>query len=475
MPHQYVLHFAQAHTDFRLSELESLAKLEGISLCVLKDSHSPDSPFLVIELESNEQAKKLIQRGILIKNICELWAAADNYNELFGQVSAQPGRLAQYKTCSFKFNVSAFGKSLTETEKIEKINQFSFTGFEGPIDLKAPEEEFMLHEDYEETDTPSPPKRCPRRIYFGRLIGRSQRHQLIKKYTLKQRKYVGNTSMDAELSLIMANQALARPGTLIYDPFVGTGSLLMTCAEFGSFTVGSDIDGRQIRGTSGFRKGVNGIKASIEQYELGHRVLDGLVFDICRHPWRAVGSRTADSGWFDAIVTDPPYGVRAGAKRLGRKDGLVPENSFRIINGVENYKRGNYYPPTVPYEMEDVIVDLLEFAAIHLTVGGRLVYWVPTVTEEYQLEDIPTHPAFELVANSEQQFGSWSRRLVTMKKIRPWTHKDKLEHQDRVSAPDRRGRHGTITVSKSPAHRNFRERYFEGFIPRQSAGAGDAQ
>ena len=61
--------------------------------------------------------------------------------------------------------------------------------------------------------------------------------------------------MDAELSLVMANQALAKPGALIYDPFVGTGSLMITCAEFGAFTVGSDIDGRQIRGTAGFRKG----------------------------------------------------------------------------------------------------------------------------------------------------------------------------------------------------------------------------
>lgn len=38
-------------------------------------------------------------------------------------------------------------------------------------------------------------------------------------FDLKKRAYIGNTSMDAEVSLLMANQALAAPGKLIYDPF----------------------------------------------------------------------------------------------------------------------------------------------------------------------------------------------------------------------------------------------------------------
>lgn len=50
--------------------------------------------------------------------------------------------------------------------------------------------------------------------------------------------------MEAELSLIMANQAKAKPGALIYDPFVGTGSMLYTSAFFGAYVIGSDIDGR---------------------------------------------------------------------------------------------------------------------------------------------------------------------------------------------------------------------------------------
>ena len=37
-------------------------------------------------------------------------------------------------------------------------------------------------------------------------------------------------------------------GKIVYDPFAGTGSLLYTCAHWGSYVMGSDIDGRQMRG-----------------------------------------------------------------------------------------------------------------------------------------------------------------------------------------------------------------------------------
>ncbi|KAJ1912945.1 hypothetical protein IWQ60_009426, partial [Tieghemiomyces parasiticus] len=263
----------------------------------------------------------------------------------------------------------------------------------------------------------------PDTIYFGRLIARGNR-EVVQTYNLKKRAYLGTTSMDAELSLVMANQALARPGALVYDPFVGTGSFLLTCAHFGAFTMGSDIDGRQIRGSR--KPNTSGIRTNVTQYNLGHRVLDTVVFDLCRNPWREadVPRPAPASGrggpWFDAIVTDPPYGVRAGAKRLGRKTGLVPEHSFKVVEGTMNHLRHDYYPPTVPYEMSEVLTDLLEFAARHLVVGGRLVYWLPTIVDEYTPNEVPTHPCLQLMANSEQPFGSWSRRLITMEKTRDW-------------------------------------------------------
>lgn len=209
------------------------------------------------------------------------------------QVVANKSKWADYQYKSFKFNVSAFEWTLTAKEQLDIINSFSYLGFEGDIDLKNPQVKFGVLEDYEHgafsTHDGTPPPR--QYIYMGRLVASGSR-DLVQKYNLKKRHYLGTTSMDAELSLVMANQALASSGKLVYDPFVGTGSFLFTCAHFGSFTMGSDIDGRQIRGKSKDR----GVKSNIEQYNLQGRVLDSLVFDVTKNPWRC-------DDWLDAIVT----------------------------------------------------------------------------------------------------------------------------------------------------------------------------
>ncbi len=70
--------------------------------------------------------------------------------------------------------------------------------------MKNPDHEFHLLEDY--GDNPHTVPQDPLRVFFGRLIAHGQRH-LIKHYAVKDRLFIGNTSMDAQLSLIMTNQA----------------------------------------------------------------------------------------------------------------------------------------------------------------------------------------------------------------------------------------------------------------------------
>ena len=65
---------------------------------------------------------------------------------------------------------------------------------------------------------------------------------MIQKLSLKTRKFIGNTSMDPQLSLIMANQAQIKDGDIVLDPFVGSGSLLVAASQFGGYIIGTDID-----------------------------------------------------------------------------------------------------------------------------------------------------------------------------------------------------------------------------------------
>ncbi|RUS18282.1 hypothetical protein BC937DRAFT_88959 [Endogone sp. FLAS-F59071] len=461
----YLIQFAQFHEEFRLPELESLATIENVQLKYNSTNYSRDSPFLQVDIASDEEAAKLVKRAILIKFVYELWGTGVTYEELRESVKQHPERWPEYNTKSFKFTVSAFGSTCTAEHQLKVIESFSWLGFDGDIVLRNPEVEFVVVEDFGSKTPGGKPRPEPERLYMGKLVGwvAQGSRDLVNKYNLKKRKYLGNTSMDAELSLIMANQALATPGKLIYDPFVGTGSFLFTCAHFGAYTMGSDIDGRQIRG-----KGQSNVKSNVEQYGLSGRVLDTLVFDVCHNPWRK-------GTWFDAIVT-APYGVRAGAKKLGRKHTSKKLLEMRIYEGEPMHLRSDYYPPTKPYEMSEVLVDLLEFAARHLSVGGRLVYWLPTITDEYSNSDIPQHPSMRLVSNSEQNFGGWSRRLITMEKTRAW---DPAEHATIEVAPRKEEDSVAMKVErdlrareerreevredkKQLGHYAFREKYFSG-------------
>ncbi|KAI8847417.1 S-adenosyl-L-methionine-dependent methyltransferase [Chytridium lagenaria] len=397
----FVVQFAQVHLDFRLPELDALAKLEGIEMRHDPSTLSTHSPFFLIKLRSSNDAVKLITRAILVKEIVELWTLAPDFPSLLQSVKDLPSEIKDpYRTVSFKFLVGAFGSTLSVPDQVHRIEQFAFLDFKGDIDLKTPDVTFRYYEDYGDYTSQglAAPKEGPECCYFGILRATGNR-SIVSKFDLKKRNYLGTTSMNAELSLIMANQGLAKEGSFVLDPFVGTGSLLVSAAHFGAFVMGSDIDGRQIRG-----KGDGNITSNMEQYQLQKKSLGYIVTDLAHNPWRKVPM-------WDAIICDPPYGVRAGARKIGINEKFPPKTSLHHADGTPKL------PQTVPYELHDIILDLVAFSAASLVPGGRLVYWLPTIPDEYDPADIPSHPRLRVVANSEQCFGKWARRLVTMEKV----------------------------------------------------------
>ena len=74
MPSRYLLHFAQAHNEFRLPELQSIAELYGIaySFPPREEDRDPTRPFMVIDVEEEEHVRILARRCILIKYVLEI-------------------------------------------------------------------------------------------------------------------------------------------------------------------------------------------------------------------------------------------------------------------------------------------------------------------------------------------------------------------------------------------------------------------
>ena len=271
-------------------------------------------------------------------------------------------------------------------------------GFDGPIRMQNAEQTFTIFEEYEYT-VPD-----PKRTYFGRYLGGSSRHAIID-YSLKTRDYINTTSMDSELALLTANLTLAAPNKIFYDPFVGTGSFPIACSHYGAMTIGSDIDGRMIRGKNG-----KDIKTNFRQYELFDRYLDGFISDLTHSPLRR-------GRWLDGIVGDPPYGVREGLKVLGTKNGSgkeavfvneealhLYEPAFDIIFMTDIGRQDKYIPPKKPYSFEAMLEDLLDFAALMLVDDGRLSFWMPTANDEDVVLDIPAHQSLDLVSVCVQTF-----------------------------------------------------------------------
>ncbi|XP_021899993.1 tRNA (guanine(10)-N2)-methyltransferase homolog [Carica papaya] len=249
-----------------------------------------------------------------------------------------------------------------------------------------------------------------RRIFFGREVGGADR-KLIPTYQLKSRTYLGPTAMDAEIAFLMANQAHAAPGKLVYDPFVGTGSILVSAAHFGAMTMGADIDIRVVRDGRGPNCNV---WSNFKQYGLPMPI--GLLrADNNLPPWRP-GLKEV----FDAIICDPPYGVRAGGRKSGGRKLLKGVVDPYIV---PDDKRTDHIPSTAPYSLVECVHDLLDLAAKMLVKGGRLVFFYPVLREDdFPENHFPEHPCFQLVASSEQILSSrYSRVLLTMIKIGPYT------------------------------------------------------
>ncbi|KAK3114788.1 hypothetical protein LTR53_006522 [Teratosphaeriaceae sp. CCFEE 6253] len=458
----YLVRFLQIHETFRQPETQALADLAGIP--IEWPFYSDDSPFAVLRFpdcsDPDTAAKALISRSILSTGIYELWGQGRDYAALHEDIRARTETSwPRFSHQTFRFKIDSFHGSHTLDEHRDIIETFKYMAFTGLIQMKNPVNKFDVFEDYE-LDAP-----VPRRLFFGRQVAESDRRAM-NKYDLKKRSYIATTSMDAELSLVTANIAQAAPGTLFYDPFMGTGSFPVSCAHFGATVFGSDLDGRSIRGKNG-----RSVKGNFEQYTTLSHYLGGFVADLTNSPLREKRN-------LNGIVCDPPYGVREGLKVLGSTRVALQEVVY-LESGLPAHLQPNYVPPKKSYSFFRMLDDVLDFAAERLVDAGRLCMWMPVAgavegeeaTSQSDLAaqaayDIPRHPALELVNVCTQDFNKWSRQLLTYRR-RPDSACDPGEllvyRAARLALVA-----GSGLSSKATADdlNDFRKKYFQGFKER---------
>ena len=255
----YLCYFLHRHLDFRREELQALADMAGCGGEIKwREPHGgvDHSPFWKVYIPTEALAVEICRRSILTRALIEVWGEGDSQEELNAAVKAFPdARKDPYiaENTTFKVCVEDFGKTEHGTEKnpwshvVARIDALkAVLEFKGRARMKGAEHIFWSVESARPNALKGVPSDIPPRMYFGRVVASGDRSPL-SKYELRKRRYLGPTSMDVEMGLIMCNMIQARPGGVVWDPFCGTGSLLINAAHFGAFTMGSDIDIRVIK------------------------------------------------------------------------------------------------------------------------------------------------------------------------------------------------------------------------------------
>ncbi|CDS41596.1 tRNA guanosine 2' O methyltransferase TRM11 [Echinococcus multilocularis] len=446
----YLLAFA-AHefVNFRELEVRSLLTISGMSQeCIPEDTNWSD-PYVKIKLPNDEIAAKFIERSMLVKFIYSVWATAPTFDELLLKVPEIPLPLINsylYGEQSYKVVVSSVNKRIPLEDRLPYIKRLidAHVGSSAPVSLNNPDHQLHIIFEFTKAKTHQNDQLLLR-VYYGREVGESSRRRIRNEFHLSKRTYLGNTTMDVCLAGIIANACLCSPGDIVWDPFLGTGGMVLAASVWGAYGAGNDIDYALVHGIGASPKAGQGkrnadecLRANYRQYNLLSRYLDVLVADASSLG-RLLRCSPTVSGLFDAIVTDPPYGVRERTCRVASEaierepsmqtttyiDEITGEKQFAMVPDKDGLVPVPHDLPHFPhkenYPLQEIFGDLLELASLLLKPRGRLVFWVPLSKSKYNGPHcLPTHPRFELISVCEQALNrGTSRFLLVMEKLMP--------------------------------------------------------
>eukprot|EP00466_Bigelowiella_natans_P017876 jgi/Bigna1/74668/fgenesh1_pg.30_\ len=446
----------------RSCEFKSVAHASGIepSDVCFEEVVGCDGLLQYVDGINKDDLIKVADRCILVHGAHEIWAEGRSHEEAARQLEVPaasrvlPWRAHPVLLGKRKANISAVLDHYTDA-----VDMLGPVKFRNPALNIAVIEFWRNHDDHDNITL--------EKAFFGevlvsedirdqqlrgdavRLGGKGKR---LEAFSLRKRHYCGFTAMDPELSFLMCNLAGVLPGSRVLDPFCGSCSILLAAAHLGAkTTVGVDVDAKVLTGQRSSRhvkdRAANK-KAGLQADEDDDNIVTGQNNRISkrRHRDRAnesshstapltiaqnfvaadldppslVPGNSFDQSLpafqqkYDAIVTDPPYGIMEisfqnsgeGARDLLPTGGLFDHAPFLRV---------------------------IDLAGSSLVDGGRVTFFWPvkemdlSPTSEYD-DDCPIRhyeqvlkSAGLVVINTAKQIMSskWSRWLVTLEKTGP--------------------------------------------------------
>ena len=191
--------------------------------------------FTIIDLPDEDSARALCSRSVLIKAIYELWGIGSSLEEAVEATKRayDSGRNIDMSLFgeenSWCINVQLLYKKVPSEEKEKHRVQFKFLDFRGPVQLGEPDVNVTVILDYFQdyssrensnhtVESKISSHSAP--AYCGRVLARGGMREELRKYDLKKRLYLGPTTLDHSLALLMANLRGVKSGHLCLDPLL---------------------------------------------------------------------------------------------------------------------------------------------------------------------------------------------------------------------------------------------------------------
>lgn len=388
---RYLFHVPLQNDTFRVSELLATARYLNVDLKFenedLKIGVSTNSPFFACILPNDEDAIRIARRSIAVQSVSQLLADGATFDLFHSNCSAVSADDYDLNNGSFAVKVETCCQKISNENRLQYIHELvENLHLTSKVDLQNPDKLMILFLNYEVRG-----ERVPTHIYAGIHLSDGN-SKFASKFPLNERNFINTTSMKPNLSLLSASQALCGPGTIVYDPFCGSGSLLVACASIGAHVIGSDFDM-----SSMFKNENDWLGRNFDQYNLKDKFIGLFRCDFLKDVTRFNRS-------LDAIVTDPPYGIRE--KCVAKKDKKDIDS-----NDIDN--NDEPVSPLLP-----LLLRLYQFAAKALKLGGRLVFWLPCAYNLDAEAELPKQRSLKLVSNCRQTLSSrYCRHLITYEKV----------------------------------------------------------
>lgn len=270
------------------SEIKSILDAEGFPYSVLGEQTQ------VLRVEADPKCVELVKsRSALTRYCClETFACKAEINDIMqslrsidftvflGVNESFAVRVMRIRGSSPHLNCSALerkiGEVILEDAKERNVR----------VDLRGPDKIFLgfLTDDI---------------FIFGLKLAELTRKELMERNP-SRRAFFHPAALTAKMARCMVNLARARRGSLLLDPFCGTGSILIEAGLIGCRVIGFDVKRYMVEGSM--------------------RNLD--LFGVRPEHMAVADARFLPlaSNSVDCIVTDPPYGTAATTLGLATKD-----------------------------------------------------------------------------------------------------------------------------------------------------------